>query len=166
MDYIAIGTVYGSHGVRGHLKVGSFSGEFDHFRVLENVQLRSGDRRREFVVQEVRVTERHALMKLEGIESPEEAKAWYRWELWVPREQACPLGEGEYYASDLHGLQVVCGGETVGTVVAVWDGGAGDLLEIERPDGSRAIVPFLARFVGEVDFAGAMIELKAPWVLE
>ncbi len=166
MDYIAIGTVYGSHGVRGHIKVGSFSGEFDHFRVLKSVQLRNGDQRREFVVQEVRLTERHALMKLEGIESPEEAKAWYRWELWVPREQACPLREGEYYTADLHGLRLVHADEEIGTVVAVWDSGAGDLLEIERPDGSRVIVPFLEHFVGEVDISAGVVELKAPWVLE
>ena len=143
MDYIAIGTVYGSHGVLGHLKVGSFSGEFAHFKVLRSVQLRNRTDRRDFNVAEVRITGRNVLIKLDGIDSPEAAKAFSRWEVWVPRELAAPLGDGEYYTADLHGCLLVCEGDTVGTVVSVWDNGASDLLEVEKPDGSRIVVPFL-----------------------
>jgi 16S rRNA processing protein RimM len=166
MDYIAIGTVYGSHGVQGHLKVGSFSGEFDHFRQLTSVQLRSRTESRDFAITEVRVTGRNALVKLEGIDSPEAARGFSRWELWVPRAHACPLSEGEYYTADLHGCVLQCEGATVGTVVSVWDSGASDLLEIEKPDGSRIVVPFLEKFIGTVDTAARTIELLESWVIE
>ena len=166
MDYIAIGTVYGSHGVRGHVKVGSFSGEYDHFHALKSVQLRSGSRIRDFTIEEVRLTERNALVKLAGIETPEDARTLSRWELWAPRENACPLRDGEYYSADLHGLRLVCAGEELGTIVSVWDNGASDLLEIERSDGKRQVVPFIEQFVGEVNLAERFIELKQRWVLE
>ena len=166
MDYIAIGTVYGSHGVRGHVKVGSFSGEFEHFRALQRVQLRNGAQLREFAVEEVRLSERGALLKLAGIETPEDAKGWNRWEIWVPRENACPLNEGEYYSADLHGLRLVCEGEELGTIVSVWDNGASDLLEIEGADGARRVVPFIEQFIGEVNLSERFAELKQRWVLE
>jgi 16S rRNA processing protein RimM len=63
-------------------------------------------------------------------------------ELSVPRSELPPLAEGEYYHADLVGLAAVShGGEALGTVVAVENYGAGDILEIERPDGKRFMVP-------------------------
>ena len=70
--------------------------------------------------------------------------------LTVPRSALPPLAEGEYYPADLVGLAVVSdAGEPLGTVVAVENYGAGDLLEIERPTGKRFMVPMTAAAVPE-----------------
>ena len=72
--------------------------------------------------------------------------------LTVPRSALPPLGEGEYYHADLLGLAAVSdAGEPLGTVIAVENFGAGDLLEIERPDGKRFMVPLRADAVPEWD---------------
>jgi 16S rRNA processing protein RimM len=61
----------------------------------------------------------------------------------IPRAALPPLEEGEYYHSDLIGLPCESpSGDALGTVVAVENFGAGDLVEIERPDGRKALVPF------------------------
>ena len=61
----------------------------------------------------------------------------------MPRAALPPLEEGEYYHADLIGLPCEsAAGEPLGTVVAVENFGAGDLLEIEQPDGKRALIPF------------------------
>jgi 16S rRNA processing protein RimM len=63
-------------------------------------------------------------------------------ELTVPRDALPPLGEGEYYHADLIGLPAVSTtGEDLGRVIAVENFGAGDVLEIERSDGKRFMVP-------------------------
>jgi 16S rRNA processing protein RimM len=63
-------------------------------------------------------------------------------ELTVPRAALPPLGEGEYYHADLLGLAAVSTtGDALGTVVAIDNFGAGDVIEIERPDGKRFMVP-------------------------
>ena len=60
----------------------------------------------------------------------------------VPRSALPPLDEGEYYHVDLIGLAAMSDtGEPLGTVVAVENFGAGDILEIERPTGKRFMVP-------------------------
>ena len=70
--------------------------------------------------------------------------------LTVPRSALPPLGEGEYYHADLIGLAAVSdAGEALGTVVAVENFGAGDILEIERPDGQRFMVPMTLAAVPE-----------------
>lgn len=70
----------------------------------------------------------------------------------VSRAALPPLEEGEYYHADLIGLACAsAGGEPLGTVVAVENFGAGDILEIEKPDGKRAMVPFRAGIADLVD---------------
>ena len=72
--------------------------------------------------------------------------------LTVPRSALTPLDEGEYYHIDLIGLAAVTqAGEPLGTVVAVENFGAGDILEIERPDGKRFMVPMRTEAVPEWD---------------
>ena len=72
--------------------------------------------------------------------------------LTVPRSALPPLDEGEYYHIDLIGLAAVTqAGEPLGTVVAVENFGAGDILEIERPDGKRFMVPMRTEAVPEWD---------------
>ena len=80
------------------------------------------------------VTDRNAAEALRGTE------------LTITREELPPLGEGEYYHADLLGLNAVSeSGEPVGTIVTVENFGAGDVLEIEKPDGKRFMVPMLRK---------------------
>ncbi|MEO6152143.1 MAG: ribosome maturation factor RimM [Croceibacterium sp.] len=72
--------------------------------------------------------------------------------LTVPRSALPPLAQGEYYHADMIGLPVVSDrGEAVGMVAAIDNFGAGDVLEIERPDGARFMVPMRAEAVPEWD---------------
>lgn len=72
--------------------------------------------------------------------------------LTIPRSALPPLAEGEYYHADLIGLSAVSdSGEALGTCVAVENFGAGDVLEIERPDGKRFMVAMRPEAVIEWD---------------
>jgi 16S rRNA processing protein RimM len=83
--------------------------------------------------------------------------------LTVPRASLPPLGEGEYYYADLIGLPAVStGGEDLGTCIAVENFGAGDVLEIQRPDGKRFMVPMTAKAVPE--WMDSRIVIDAAWV--
>ena len=76
------------------------------------------------------------------------------------------LQADQYYYADLVGMSLVVGADIVATVIGVCEGGGGDLLEVRRPDGTSAYIPFRKEFVGRVDIAAATIELTAPWILE
>lgn len=78
--------------------------------------------------------------------------------LTVPRTALPPLGEGEYYYADLVGLAAVSpAGEALGICVAVENYGAGDLVEIERLDGTHFMVPMREEAVPEWDDARIVI---------
>ena len=79
--------------------------------------------------------------------------------LTVPRSSLPPLADGEYYHADLLGLACVStSGEVLGTCIAIDNFGAGDVLEIERPDAKRFMVPMRADAVPEWDETRLVIE--------
>ncbi len=82
--------------------------------------------------------------------------------LTVPRDSLPPLAEGEYYHADLIGLAVVdTDGTAVGTVIAVENFGAGDILEIEKPDRKTFMVPLTPTAVPEI---GERVVVDAAFV--
>ncbi len=106
------------------------------------------------------------LLKFSGIDSPEEAKLLADFELWVPRDLAAPLEEGEVYLADLIGCSLVFAGEVKGRVTGFLEGAAAVLLEVEKTDGAACVVPFMERYLGSIDLAGRSVELKVDWILE
>ena len=162
---IAIGRIEGTHGLRGDLKVVSFSGEYEHFYSLGSVLLKKEGREKEAAVLSVKRSGGKAVVSLEGVESVEDASRLRGWELWASRDQAVPLEEEEYYLADVIGLTVTEGGEELGSITAVYDGGQGELLEVDLGD-RKALVPFLKVYVEDVDLEAGTVELRERWILE
>lgn len=108
----------------------------------------------------------YGMIKLAGIDTPEAGKALAGMEIAVPREQAAPLGDNEWYLSDLTGMAVCCPDGTVtGRITGIIES-SDDLLEVEKPDGRRFLVPFRSEFVQEPDFDSRSVVLTALWVAD
>ncbi len=193
---LAIGRLGTPHGVRGDLKVLSYSGEFTHFLGLAEVDLEpasgevsaamggaaalrgagvsrgaplrdaSGRRNLHLRVRRVEEGLGGLVMAFAGYDSPEAARALTGMEIVVSRDKAAPLGPNEWYVTDLVGLELVSEGQALARVVSVLEGGSDPWLEAELPEGRRALVPFRKEFVGAVDIPAGRIELLAPWLLE
>ena len=160
---LAVGMVQKSHGVKGYLKVKSLSGEIEHLLRLKDVYLGSPGSLTRFRVEDVRRGVGAVLLKLFGIDSPESAAAYRGQFIWADRQHASVLGEAEYYVADLEGCRLFQGTFLIGRVVAVPEGGGGDFLEVESPEGKRMIIPFSKHFVGRIDIAARSIELTEAY---
>ena len=158
---VAIGRISGTHGLRGDVKVESFSQEYSHFAALDRVLLRPGGaagqangeggyREREVTVLGWKKSGGKAVLSLDGVDSAEKAARLCGMELWVPREYAAPLGEDEYYVTDLIGMSLRWGEEAIGRVAAVCEGGQSQLLEVDLGD-RNVLVPLLDVYIGSVD---------------
>jgi len=149
-ERFVVGIIRGSHGVTGNFKVESTSGEYEHFADMEEVTLRNDKTGSEklYKIEGVELSGQTLLMKLAGIDSPEEVKKINGCEIVVPREYACPLDKSEWYVEDLKQCALVYPKDgwskdgleaktspadfvTVGTVTDVLEGGTGNLLEIK-----------------------------------
>ncbi|MDC7225828.1 MAG: ribosome maturation factor RimM [Spirochaetales bacterium] len=167
MNKLAIGKVRTSVGVRGYFKVLSFSGEAAHFKKLKGqvVEIRLNSRTRHLAVEDVKMSGSNITMKVAGIDSPEEAKKLSGWELFVERNKAAELKKDEFYLADLCKCKLVFNGETVGNVKGVSGNAVSDLLEVDL-DGKIRLIPFLNRYIGDVDIKNGTIELLEGWLLE
>lgn len=166
MEYLATGVLKGPHGIQGFIKLHSFSSEHGHLLDLDQVSLRKDGEERAFSIETIRITGREILIKLKGIDSPEDARKFNGWELWVPRSAAAPLAADEYYVADLASCSILCDNAVVGKVVCVIDGPQALLLEVlAHADGKRHLVPFMDQYIGKIDLERKEMELLAPQLL-
>lgn len=166
MEQIAVGIVRGKHGLKGEIKVKSFSGESGHFFQLSRITLKKGDRERTFTVEAARGHDPALLLKLEGVNTPEDASEYGGWEVWTDREQASPLSTGEYYIADLSGCRIKTGEGKTFPIRDVWEGAPKLMLEVENEDGKTRLIPFQREFIGTVNLEERTVELLADWLLE
>jgi 16S rRNA processing protein RimM len=136
---IALAAIAGAHGVRGEVRLKLFSDSIDS--LARHERLCVGGEARRLVA--IRDAGNNAVARFEGIADRAAAEALRGSLVEVDRSALPPLEEGEYYHADLIGLPAVGSeGQPVGTVVAVENYGAGDLLEIETAAGARSLIPF------------------------
>ena len=136
---IALAAVAGAHGVRGEVKLKLFGDSIDS--LARQPSLTVGGK--PLLLKDVRAGNKTAIARFEGVASREAAEALRGSLVEIDREALPPLIDGEYYHADLVGLQCVDGaGVAIGTVAAIEDFGAGELLDIEKADGKRSLIPF------------------------
>ena len=117
-----------------------------------------------FEIESLRVTAKALTARLKAVENRDQAEALTGTKLYVPRSRLPEREEYEWYHSDLIGLAALApDGATIGTVIAVHNFGAGDLLEI-RPAGGGATVlmPFTRETAPEVDVEGGWLRVASP----
>jgi 16S rRNA processing protein RimM len=113
---------------------------------------------RKLTLKSVRPANQGAVASFAEIADRSAAEALRGTILTVPRSALPPLGPGEYYHHDLIGLPCVStDGAAIGHVAAVENFGAGDILEIEKPDGKRFMVPMTAQAVPAWDADGVTV---------
>ena len=154
---VTLAAVAGAHGIGGEVRLKLFAESIDSLKRHKAVMV--GDR--PLTLQSLRgggqpvarfaeIGDRNAAEALRGLL------------VTIDRDALPPLEEGEYYHVDLIGLPCVSAqGEPLGNVVAVENFGAGDLLEVEKPDGKRALIPFRP---GIADLGDASVTLDPTFL--
>jgi len=141
---VTLAAIAGAHGVRGEVRLKLFGEGAEALRAFSVFD--AGDRK--LTLKSVRPANQGAVATFAEITDRSGAEALRGTVLTVPRSALPPLGEGEYYHHDLLGLACVStDGAAVGEVVAIDNFGACDILEIQRPDGKRFMVPMNVRAV-------------------
>lgn len=155
---IALAAVAGAHGVRGEVKLKLFGEGIDSLSAQPSLTVGGAPLK----LKDVRAGNKTAIARFEGVVSREAAEALRGSLVEIDRDALPSLGPGEYYHADLIGLQCVDGdGQSVGTVAAIEDFGAGELLDIEKADGKRSLIPFRT---GIADVADGRIVLDPDFL--
>ena len=156
---VTLAVVTGAHGIRGEVRLKLFANDVDS---VGRHRLFEADGR-QLNLTSIRADKGGAIARFREVTDRSAAEALRGTMLSVSRDALPPLDDGEYYHADLLGLRCVSTtGEELGDVVAVENYGASDVVEIERPDGRRFMVPVSEQAIPEI---GAHLVIAADFVM-
>ncbi|PCD76032.1 ribosome maturation factor RimM [Pseudothioclava arenosa] len=165
-DRICVGAIAGAFGVKGEVRLKSFCSTPED--ITSYAPLYSEDGSRSFTLKLTRGVKGGLAARMSGIATKEEADALRGLTLWADRDKLPSLPDDEFYHTDLIGLEVLdTGGARLGTVRAVHNYGAGDILEVFGPGRRQALLlPFTKAVVPTVDLTAGRIIADPPEDLE
>lgn len=160
---IRVARIGAAHGVRGEVKLWSFTE--DPMAVADYAPLETEDGARRFEIESLRPAKVHLVARIAGVADRNAAELLRNIDLYVPRDRLPPLEDDDtYYFADLVGLAAVApDGAALGTVLAMHNFGAGDVIEIQpAAGGNTLLLPFTEAVVPEVDVKGGRIVVVLP----
>jgi 16S rRNA processing protein RimM len=161
-ERICVAQIGPAHGTRGEVRLKSFTA--DPMAVMDYGALETEDGTATFEIESLRPAKSYWVAQLRGVRDRNAAERLANTKLFVPRDRLPAAETDEFYHADLIGLAAVTtDGRQLGTVVAIHDFGAGNILEL-RQDGKRdtVMLPFTSATVPVVDIAGRRIVIDPP----
>lgn len=160
---IVIGRVGAPHGVRGEARVVPMTDFPERFEGMSDVLIDD----KSVGIEHVRYHNDKIIIKFKGCDSRDDAQKLTGKMLSVPRSEAMPLNEGEYYTFDIIGLLVFDdNGEYLGKVVNVLETGSNDVYVARDDNGSETLIPALKSVVKEINLKDSRMVVSMPEVIE
>ncbi len=154
---VLIATVGAAQGLRGEVRVKTFTADPTALGDYGNLHSLDG---RTFEILDIREAKNIAIVRFRGINDRNAAEALNGLDLYVERDNLPDdeLEDDEFFYADLEGLEALdADGKSYGTVSAVFDFGAGDLLELKGPGRRPVLIPFSEKAVLEIDLEGGTL---------
>jgi 16S rRNA processing protein RimM len=160
-DQVLVGVIMGAHGIKGEVKLKSFTSEPLSIGRYGPLQSSTGQK---FEITKLKAAKDDLIAGLKGVNDRNEAEMLKGVELIVARGKLPKLKNHETYAHDLMGLDVVFeNGRKLGRLVGMPNYGAGDLLEVAIEGNSETVlIPFTSNFVPQTDFTSGKIIVNLP----
>ena len=152
MEYIEIGQIVNTNGLKGVVKVNPFTDDISKFEELKYVYIQLKNELKKVKIEQVRYNKNQVLLKLEGIDSIEEAEKYRNFYLKTEKESQEDLGEDTYYIVDLIGIDVYSDkNEYLGKIEDVFPTGSNDVYVVKDNLGRQILIPAIADVVKKVD---------------
>lgn len=160
-DEVLVGVFGAPHGVRGEIRLKSYTQDPASIAGFGGLHDSSG---REFLLTASRPLKDDLLVvRVKGVSDRDAAQKLTHVKLFVARKELPPPDEDEFYCRDLIGLRAeTADGVLLGTIIAVPNYGAGDILEVAPPAGETLLFPFTRAVVPQIDLAGGRVIVEPP----
>lgn len=151
VDLFRVGVIANTHGIRGEVKVFPTTDDPRRYDSLKEVLLDTGTEKIPLKVSNVRYFKNLVIVKFKGIDNINDIEKYKGKDLYVTRENAVPLEEGEYYIADIIGAEVYTDdGKEFGVLSDVLETGA-NLVFVVKHEGKEVLIPSIPDCVKELD---------------
>lgn len=156
--YLELGQIVNVKGLKGEVKVNSFTDDNTKFERLDNLFLKKKDKLTKIVVEKIGFSKNQVIIKFEGIDSVEEAEKLRNAYIVVDRDNLEPLPEGVYYLADLIGLDVYTeSNELLGKVDDIFSTGSNDVYVVKDEMGKQKLLPGIDEVIKNIDIKNGKI---------
>lgn len=151
-QFLQVGVISSTHGVRGEVKVFPTTDDANRFRKLKTVILDTGREYLTLEIEGVKFFKQFVILKFKGIDNINEIEKYKGRSLLVDREHAVKLKKNEYFVADMIGISVFTeDGKPFGILKDVMETGANDVYIIESPEYGEVLIPAIRQCILEVD---------------
>lgn len=159
-QFLQVGVISSTHGIRGEVKVFPTTDDPARFKKLKKVLLDTGKERIELEIQSVKFFKQFVIVKFRGIDNINDIEKYKGKSLMVPREDAVQLEEDEYYIADLIGMEVYTDGGRFGTLKDVMETGANEVYIIDSDEHGEVLVPAIQDCILDVDVEKQTMKIR------
>ena len=150
--YLEIGQIVNTFGIKGMVKIKPFTDDINRFDRLKKIYISNKNGKKEYQIQEIKYHKNMVLMKLKGVDTPEQADLLRQSYLLVDRADEEPLEEGVYYIVDLLGLEVYTDdNKLLGKVEDIFNTGSNDIYVVKDEMGKQILLPGIPDVLKNVD---------------
>ena len=156
--YLELGQIVNTFGIKGQVKVNPFTDDIKKFEKLKEIYIEKKNELKLFQIEKVNYSKNMVILKLKGIETPEEAESLRNSYLKIDRKDAKKLPEGTYYIADLIGLDVYTDeNELLGKVDYIYNTGSNDIYVVKDEQGKEILLPAIKDVLKQVDLENGKI---------
>lgn len=147
-EYLSVGFVTKPHGVRGQIKVEPLTDDVTRFKSMKSVLVQEAGNYINYRIMSRSVAPSYVLLKLEGVDTPEDAEKFRNKYLWIPRSEGRKLAEDEYYWADIIGCDAVFSdnGKKLGVVDSIIETKGNDVYVVKTAK-DDVLIPALKQYV-------------------
>lgn len=151
-DYLQVGVITQTHGIRGEVKVFPTTDDPARFKTLRNVVLDTGRSYLPLEIESVKFFKQFVILKFKGIDNINDIEKYKKSPLLVSREDAVDLEEDEYFMADMIGMNVVTeDGTPFGVLTDIMETGANDVYVVETEEHGEVLLPAIKECILDVD---------------
>lgn len=162
-EYLEIGQIIGTHGIKGTLKIKPLTDDIMRFSELKKVYMTIKKELIEFSIEEVKYNNNTVLLKLKDIDTIESAQAYKGVYLQIDRKDSVELPENSYFIVDLIGLQVYDeeNNELLGKIEDIYNTGSNDIYVVRNEiTGKQILLPAIKDVIKKIDIENKKIVVK------
>lgn len=157
-DIFRVGVIATTHGLKGEVKIFPTTDDINRFKKLKEVMVGTEKETTILEISHVKFFKNLVILGFKEINTIEDAMKLKGKELYVTRENAVKLEEGEYFISDLIGLKAVTEkGQELGELADILQTGANDVYIIKTPEGKDILLPAIKECILGIDLENKMI---------
>lgn len=150
--YLEIGQIVNTFGIKGQVKVNPFTDDIRRFDELKEIYVEKKHELKLFQIEKVNYSKNMVILKLKGIETPEQAETLRNSYLKIDRKNAKKLPEGTYYIADLIGLDVYTDeNKLLGKLDYIYNTGSSDIYVVKDEQGKETLLPAIKEVLKQVD---------------